>query len=133
MKRGQNEVIRRESLIYAFAHTETWLEDYAKSHSLPFHELAAGVANLLQLQAGGTVLGAGHPVPALRGNRATRNSSSRPVEMAGSPHHQAQKSGVAHKSSKPHWTQLPENRARLQGIVKRMNRARLAKAGLGKK
>src|SRR5438552_3378363 len=82
--------IPREALIYAFAHTETWLEDYAKSHRLPAHELTGGVEALLLAQESGTVLGTFDRLPALRGTSAKGNKTARQVAVAKRPYRKTQ-------------------------------------------
>lgn len=61
-------------IVYAFSHVETWIEDYAKSNQLSAYELTVGVAELLQRQTHGALLGLEHRVPA----------QSRPQASAGS-------------------------------------------------
>lgn len=61
--------------VYAFAHVESWLEAYARSHALPLHELTARVSDLLlanRAQPTSTAL------PTMRQTRARRG---RPVEQ----------------------------------------------------
>lgn len=90
MRKGNQDGISRESLIYAFAHCETWLEDYAKSQKLPAHELTERVAGLLFAQTSGEILGTEHRVSALPREATKRNSATRKVAVAKRPYRKTQ-------------------------------------------
>lgn len=71
-------------VVYAFSHVETWIEDFAKSSQLSSHELTVGVAELLQRQTLGAVLGLEHRLPEKPGSQtAERSDAMAEMEMAG--------------------------------------------------
>lgn len=67
--------------IYCFAHCETWLEDYAKSNQLAFHDLTERVANLLLAQTSRQISRSDDSVSSLRRETTPRNSSPRKMAM----------------------------------------------------
>lgn len=62
-QRSQN---RHNQTIYAFAHVECWIEEYAKSTDQPAKELCARVGSLLSTQGEGT----GSDLPEMPSNPA---------------------------------------------------------------
>lgn len=106
--------ISNELTIYAFSHVETWLEDYAKSQRLSSHELTERVARLLLAQTSREVLGVDNTVPALRRQATKGNKGTRKVALAKRPYRKAQ--------VKLHWTQRPENQAKVKKQMKGMRK-----------
>jgi hypothetical protein len=101
--------------IYAFAHCETWLEDFAKSHQLSAHELTSRVANLLLAQTSREVLGTEHTMSTLRRQTTKRNKTTRKVAMAKRPYRKTQIGRYAkYKRSKiGYWDKMsPEERVK---------------------
>lgn len=86
MNGDNSKELPQEAIIYAFSHVETYLEDYARSHKLPAHELTGRVAGLLLAQTGGALLGLVDHMSALRRQTPQRNSPPREVEVVSRPH-----------------------------------------------
>lgn len=84
MMNARKSIIPSEAVIYAFAHTEAWLEAYAKSHQLPAHELTGQVAGLLLGSSSGEALGSINSVPALRRAPTKIHKATRKMEVASS-------------------------------------------------
>jgi hypothetical protein len=104
------------------------IEDQAKSGGLPANELGKRVAGLLYSQTGGEVLGTEDRLPALRG-AATRNGDAlAEVAVARRPRGQAQVAPKREYRAGAHWTQLPENRDRVEKKMRRLNKARRSTA-----
>ena len=117
--------------IYAFAHCETWLEDYAKSSRLPAHELTQRVATLLLAQTGGTLLGAEHNLPQVRATSAQGSKTARSVALA---HGARTKVQVKHSGKwtparrKQYARRMKRNQAMLQAARKKVAFRELAAA-----
>lgn len=110
-------------VVYAFAHCEAWLEDYAKSASISSHELTERVGNLLLGQTSGKVLGTEHNVSTMR-SRSTKGSKTlATVALDDSPRGQVQ--GVKRRSTgaiKAYWARMtPDERS--QEMRRRMRKA----------
>lgn len=111
-------------LVYAFAHCEAWLEAYSKSHNLPQDELTSGVAELLQTQTLREGLGSTDPLPSVRRTPTHRGKAMATLEMVNNSRSGMQRvngktDGITPweaKHGKPHWTQLPKNKARLRAL-----------------
>lgn len=121
MKRRPSDGLS-EVTIYAFSHCETWIEDYAKSHNLPAHELTQRVATLLLAQTSGKELGAIYSMPPKpRPQASQRSNALAEVAVVSRPRSKVQGvrkfTGVRDYKGK-HWTQNPKNRAKLLGIIK---------------
>lgn len=63
-------------IVYAFAHVETWLEDYAKSSGLSSHELTVGVVELLHRQTLRALLGSEHRLSKKSRSQAAEGSDA---------------------------------------------------------
>lgn len=127
MKHGKSQSsIPSETLVYAFAHVESWIESYAKATGHSFAELADGVATLLYAQTGGEVRRTQNRVPALSGNRPTRGKAVGKVAVAVSSHRKSPGKAAGRKLKSIHWTQRPENRKKMLRHLADMRQAKMA-------
>jgi hypothetical protein len=89
---GSKLEVSPNQIIYAFAHCEAWLEDFAKTNRLPTHELTEWVATLLLSQTSGQVMGLEHPMSSVSGSRretSERGKALAEVAMASGAHGKA--------------------------------------------
>lgn len=104
--------------IYAFAHVETWIEDYARSNQLPAHELTERVADLLKLQTVRPILGMSDHLSNMRPGSAERTKGKRKtVALDDRPRRKTSLTGYKYPEG-THWTQKKENKARLRKIAR---------------
>lgn len=135
MNYGANKAVQRsrdQQAIYAFAHVECWIEEYAKSTNQSPTELCARVATLLLAQGNGT----GYNLPEVQGDTARVGQSVVPVEMVehspsrvhDRPTVRYNKDGSIRKAVK--WTPAKRKAAslRMRKIQGRLQEARRAKA-----
>jgi hypothetical protein len=120
-KKGNKDEINSNSVIYAFAHCETWLEDYSKTIQANQHELTNRVAELLlaQGQRFSTSL------PTLRRNSSKISKGLHEMEMVKRSYRKASRK-ISKRTSKgvgikAYWAQFtPEQRSKM--MIKRMSK-----------
>jgi hypothetical protein len=109
----KHDTISKENLIYAFAHTETWLEDYAKSNKIPEYELTERVAILLLTQGEGIK----YNLSPLRRNSAKMDKTVVKMEMAKRTYRKTSRKsprkGLKNKKLQSYWNNMtPEQRSK---------------------
>lgn len=119
--------IPNESIIYASARIEQWIKDYAESNAYSEYELTLRVAASLYEQANGKISRAIHNLSSLRSQTTKGNKTTRSLALAKRTYRKAQRPLVSKRLGGPskgfkypkgtHWTQKPENKARLRNIA----------------
>lgn len=106
--------------VYLLGGIERWIEDYARSSQIPADVLTHRVAELLQLQTSGRVLGTNNHLPALQRASTGESITTSALALARGSHRRTQ---VRTPKPKLHWTQLPQNRKKMMSHIDAMRAA----------